>query len=151
MKEGDFTMVFGFPGRTTQYLHSAAVEQIVKVNDPAKIAIRDKALGVIDGFMRRDEQIKIQYAAKYASISNSWKKWQGEVLGLTSTNAVAKKKAYEAEFQKRVNANPAFKEQYATLLGDLEAAYLELNKYGLARDYYKPYRLWFFPASCLIR
>ncbi len=136
MKEGDFTMVFGFPGRTTQYLHSAAVEQIVKVNDPAKIAIRDKALGVIDGFMRRDEQIKIQYAAKYASISNSWKKWQGEVLGLTSTNAVAKKKAYAAEFQKRVNANPAFKEQYATLLGDLEAAYLELNKYGLARDYY---------------
>ena len=136
MKEGDFTMVFGFPGRTTQYLHSAAVEQIVKVNDPAKIAIRDKALGVIDGFMRRDEQIKIQYAAKYASISNSWKKWQGEVLGLTSTNAVAKKKAYEAEFQKRVNANPAFKEQYATLLGDLEAAYQELNKYGLARDYY---------------
>ena len=136
MKEGDFTLVFGFPGRTTQYLHSAAVEQIVQVNDPAKIAIRDKALGVIDGFMRRDEQIKIQYAAKYASISNSWKKWQGEVLGLTSTNAVAKKKANEAEFQKRVNANPAFKEQYGTLLGDLEAAYQELNKYGLARDYY---------------
>lgn len=136
MKEGDFTMVFGFPGRTTQYLHSAAVEQIVQVNDPAKIAIRDKALGVIDGFMRRDEQIKIQYAAKYASISNSWKKWQGEVLGLTSTNAVAKKKAYEAEFQKRVEANPAFKEQYGTLLGDLESAYQDLKKYGLARDYY---------------
>lgn len=136
MKEGDFTMVFGFPGRTTQYLHSAAVEQIVKVNDPAKIEIRDKALAVLDGFMRRDEQIKIQYAAKYASISNAWKKWQGEVLGLTSTNAVAKKKSYEAEFQKRVNANPIFKEQYGNLLTDLENAYQELNKYGLARDYF---------------
>lgn len=136
MKEGDFTMVFGFPGRTTQYLHSAAVEQIVKVNDPVKIAIRDKALGVIDGFMRRDEQIKIQYAAKYAGISNSWKKWQGEVLGLTSTNAVAKKKAYEAEFQKRVNADPVLKEQYGTLLGAIESAYSELNKYGLARDFF---------------
>lgn len=136
MKEGDFTMVFGFPGRTTQYLHSAAVEQIVKVNDPAKIAIRDKALGVLDGFMRRDEQIKIQYAAKYASISNAWKKWQGEVLGLTSTNAVAKKKSYEAEFQKRVNANPLFKEPYGNLLSELENAYQELNKYGLARDYF---------------
>lgn len=135
MKEGNFTLVFGFPGRTTQYLHSAAVEQIVQVNDPAKIAIRDKALGVIDGFMRRDEQIKIQYAAKYASISNSWKKWQGEV-NCSITNAVAKKKADEAEFQERVNANPAFKEQYGTLLGDLESAYQELNKYGLARDYY---------------
>src|SRR5690606_21984641 len=84
----DFTMVFGFPGRTMEYLHSSAVQQTVEVNDPAKIAIRDKALAVIDGFMRKDEAIKIQYAAKYATISNAWKKWQGEILGLTRTNAV---------------------------------------------------------------
>ena len=112
-----------FPGRTTEYLHSAAVEQIMKVNDPAKIAIRDKALTVIDGFMRKDEQIKIQYAAKYAGIQNAYKKWQGEVLGLTRTNAVGKKKMYEAEFQKRVNANPQWKAQYGNLLNELEAAY----------------------------
>ncbi len=134
--EGDFTMVFGFPGRTTQYLQSAAVEQIMTVNDPAKIAIREKALAVIDGYMRKDEQIKIQYAAKYAGIQNSYKKWQGEVLGLTSTNALGKKKAYEAEFQKRVNANPQWKTQYGSLLGDLEAAYAEIKPYGYARDYY---------------
>ncbi|MBL7723396.1 MAG: S46 family peptidase [Chitinophagaceae bacterium] len=136
VNEGDFTMVFGFPGRTNQYLHSAAVQQVMEVNDPAKIAIRDKALAVIDGFMRKDEQIKIQYAAKYASISNSWKKWQGEVLGLTSTNAVGKKKTYETEFQKRVNASPALKEKYGNLLADLEAAYTELKPFGYARDYY---------------
>src|SRR5690606_9634574 len=87
--EKDFTMVFGFPGRTMEYLHPAAVEQIVEVNDPAKIAIRDKALAVLDGFMRRDEQIKIQYASKWAGISNAWKKWQGEVLGLKRTNGVS--------------------------------------------------------------
>src|SRR5690242_4633649 len=52
--ENDFTMIFGFPGRTTEYLHSSAVEQIMTVNDPAKIAIRDKALNVIDGYMRKD-------------------------------------------------------------------------------------------------
>lgn len=136
MSEGDFTMVFGFPGKTNQYLHSAAVEQIMTVNDPAKIAIREKALGVIDGYMRKDEQIKIQYAAKYASIQNSYKKWQGEVLGLTSTNAVAKKKAYEAEFSKRVNASPALKEKYGTVLNDLSNAYAEIKPYGYARDYY---------------
>jgi hypothetical protein len=136
VKEGDFTMIFGFPGRTTQYLQSAAVEQIMNVNDPAKIAIREKALGVIDGFMRKDEQIKIQYASKYAGIQNSYKKWQGEVLGLTTTNALAKKKAYEAEFQKRVNANPAWKTQYGTLLGDLESLYNQFKPYGFARDYY---------------
>ena len=134
--ENDFTMVFGFPGRTTEYLHSAAVEQIVKINDPAKIAIRDKALSVIDGFMRKDEQIKIQYAAKYAGISNAWKKWQGEILGLTRTNAVDKKKKYEAEFEKRVKDNPQWKIQYGTILNDLQAAYSEIKQYGLARDYF---------------
>lgn len=134
--ENDFTMVFGFPGTTTQYLPSPAVEQIMTVNDPAKIAIRDKALMVIDGYMRKDESIKIQYASKYARIQNSHKKWQGEVLGLSSTNAVGKKKAYEAEFQKRVNANPAWKNSYGTLLSDLEVLYAELKPYGYARDYY---------------
>ena len=108
----------------------------MKVNDPAKIAIREKALAIIDGFMRKDEQIKIQYAAKYATMRNSWKKWQGEVLGLTRTNAVEKKKSYETEFQKRVNANPLWKSQYGNLLSDLQAAYNELKPYGLARDYY---------------
>lgn len=136
VKEGDFTMVFGFPGRTTEYLHSVAVKQIMEVNDPAKISIRTKALAVLDVFMRKDEQIKIQYAAKYASISNAWKKWQGEVLGLTRTNAVDKKKMYEAEFQKRVLANPQWKAQYGNLLNDLEAAYNEFKPFSLARDYY---------------
>ena len=55
----------------------------------------------MDSFMRKDEQIKIQYAAKYAGISNAWKKWQGEVLGLTRTNAVEKKKKYEADISNK--------------------------------------------------
>jgi hypothetical protein len=134
--ENDFTMVFGFPGRTTEYLHSSAVQQVMEVNDPAKIAIRDKALAIIDGFMRKDEQIKIQYAAKYANISNAWKKWQGEVLGLTRSGAVEKKLVYEAEFQKRVNANPAWKTQYGTLLADLKKMYDELKPLGYTRDYF---------------
>jgi Peptidase S46 len=134
--EGDFTMVFGFPGRTNEYLHSSAVEQIMKVNDPAKIAIREKALNVIDGFMRKEEQIKIQYASKYAGIQNSYKKWQGEVLGLTKTDAVGKKKKYEAEFQKRVDANPQWKTEYGNLLNELVLAYEEIKSYGLARDYF---------------
>lgn len=136
VKQGDFTMVFGFPGRTTEYLPASAVEQIVTINDPAKIAIREQALNVIDAFMRKDEQIKIQYDSKYAGIQNAYKKWQGEVLGLTRTNGVAKKQAYEAEFQKRVNANPQWKTNYGNLLQELNSAYAEIKPYGYARDYY---------------
>ncbi len=134
--ENDFTMVFGFPGRTTEYLYSGAVEQIRSINDPAKIAIRDKALSIIDGFMRKDESIKIKYAAKYAGIQNAYKKWQGEVLGLTRTDGVGKKKLQEAEFQKTVDANPAFKEKYGMLLNELQVAYNKTSSLGLARDYY---------------
>ncbi|MEQ1554346.1 MAG: S46 family peptidase [Ferruginibacter sp.] len=135
--ENDFTMVFGFPGRTTEYLYSAAVEQIKTINDPAKIAIRDRALNIIDGFMRKDEGIKIQYAAKYASIQNAYKKWQGEVLGLTKTDGVGRKKMQELEFQKRVDANTSLKEKYGNLLQTLETGYSEIKSLGLARDYYQ--------------
>ncbi|HET6768293.1 MAG TPA: S46 family peptidase, partial [Chitinophagaceae bacterium] len=136
VKAGDFTMVFGFPGRTMEYLPGSAVEQIMTVNDPAKISIREKALTIIDEFMRKDEQIRIQYASKYAGIQNAYKKWQGEVLGLTRTDALGKKKAYEAEFQKRILANPQWKARYGTVLQDLNSGYAEIKPYGYARDYY---------------
>ena len=135
VKEGDFTMVFGFPGNTKEYLTAAAVKQIMTVNDPAKIEIRAKALRVLNGFMRSDEHIKIQYAAKYAGIENSYKKWQGEVLGLTSTKAVQKKLDYENIFTQRINANPGWKTNYGNLLTDLSKAYNDIQPYSYARDY----------------
>ena len=129
-------MVFGFPGRTMEYLPAIAVEQIRTVNDPAKIAIRDKVLLIIDGYMRKDEALKIKYAAKYASIQNAYKKWQGEVLGLTKTNAFLKKKNYENIFQQRVNANAGLKQQYGNVLQNLAEAYKNMEPFGLGRDYY---------------
>ncbi len=137
VKEGDFTMVFGFPGTTNEYLHSSAIEQIVRLSDPAKIAIRTKALGILDGFMRKDEGIKIQYAHKYANvIANHWKKWQGEVLGLTKTNAVAKRQELESSFEKIVLSRPEYNLAYVDLLKNLKQAYADIEPFGYARDYY---------------
>lgn len=135
VKENDFTMVFGYPGRTTEYLPAVAVEQIVNVLDPAKIEIRDAALKVQDGFMRKDQQIKIQYAAKYASVANYWKKWIGEVQGLKKSNAVAIKRDYEQKFTQW--ANTAGKQaEYGNLLPEFEKNYKEIEPYALARDYF---------------
>lgn len=135
IKEDDFTLVFGYPGRTTEYLPAAAVEQIVNVLDPAKIEIRDAALKVQDGFMRKDQAIKIQYAAKYASTANYWKKWIGEVQGLKKTNAVAKKRAYEQQFTQWVN-KAGKQAEYGSLLADFEKYYKEIEPYALAYDYF---------------
>lgn len=135
VKEGDFTMVLGYPGRTTEYLPSVAVAQIVNDLDPAKIEVRDRALKVVDGFMRKDNAIKIQYAAKYASIANYWKKWQGEVLGLKKSDAVKKKQQQEAAFTQRL-AEKGKQAEYGNLLPDLAKNYAEFAPYALARDYF---------------
>lgn len=134
--KNDFTMVFGFPGRTQEYLHSAAVAQTLNVLNPAKIEIRTKTLKIWDSYMRSNEQTKIQYAAKYASMSNAWKKWMGENLGLTKTNAIDKKKNYEAAFTKRINGNSILNEKYGNVLSELEKTYASIEQYALARDLY---------------
>lgn len=136
IKENDFTMVFGFPGKTNEYLPSEAVRQIAEVNDPAKIYVRDKALAVLNKYMRTDKAIKIQYAAKYAGIANAWKKWQGEVLGLTKTNAVRKKMEYEQMYNAKLKENKALYDQYNGILEKLIQNYKSFEAYGLARDYY---------------
>ena len=67
-------MVFGFPGRTNEYLPAVAVEQITQKVNPSNIAIREAALKVIDANMKADDKIRIQYASKQARIANAWKK-----------------------------------------------------------------------------
>ncbi|MEN9964315.1 MAG: hypothetical protein RL582_1410 [Bacteroidota bacterium] len=136
MKEGDFTMVMGFPGRTNEYLSAAAVKQILAINDPAKIKIRHEVLSILGSYMRKDEKIKIQYAAKYASIENAYKKWQGEVLGLTKSNAVKKKLEAEKLFMEKVKSDKLWDSLYGTVLDDLQTAYGDIEPLLLARDYY---------------
>ena len=136
VKEGDFTMVFGFPGRTSEYLSSFAVQQVADVLDPARIAIRDRALKIQDAAMRANPEVKIQYASKYARIANYWKKWQGEVLGLKKSKAVKKKQDYEKEFGKRVAANKQWSADYGRILPDLEMLHQKIEPYAKAREIY---------------
>lgn len=135
VKENDFTMVMGYPGRTQEYLPSYAVAQIVNDLNPAKIEVRDAALKVQDGFMRKDNAIKIQYASKYASIANYWKKWIGETKGLKKSNALAIKQKFEQEFQDKV-AKAGKQAEYGNLLADFKKNYTEIAPYALSRDYY---------------
>lgn len=128
-QEGDFTFVFGFPGRTTEYLPSVAVEQIRADIDPAMIAVRTVALKELDERMRTDNATRIKYASKYARIANYWKKWQGEVEGLTKSNAVGKKQEYEKMLMAK---NPTIK----TTIDEFNTLYTAQAPYALNRAYY---------------
>ncbi|RTY84262.1 S46 family peptidase [Flavobacterium sp. LS1P28] len=133
--EDDFTLVFGYPGKTNEYLPAVAIEQIITELNPAKIEIRDKALKIADSFMRKDNAIKIQYASKYASTANYWKKWIGETQGLKKSNAVTVKRESEKTFQQKITKAGKEKE-YETVLADFDKNYTEIAPYALARDYF---------------
>ncbi|MFN5323293.1 MAG: S46 family peptidase [Bacteroidota bacterium] len=133
VQPGDFTMVYGFPGRTTQYIPSFAVKNTMEVNNPARIAIRTARLNIIDAAMRSSDKLRIQYAAKQANIANAWKKWQGEQKGLTRLNTIQSKQAYERTFQEWAIRNN--KSDYRSLLDAMRKNYEELAPFSKAIDY----------------
>ncbi|MEJ8801808.1 S46 family peptidase [Pontibacter sp. H249] len=135
VKENDFTMVFGFPGRTNEYLTSQAVEEIYAVSNPHKINIRETKLNILDKDMKASDAVRIQYAAKYASIANAWKKWIGESRGIRKANAIENKKQLEKQFASWVAADANRKAKYGNVLADFEKNYKALDGITLSRDY----------------
>jgi hypothetical protein len=135
VQENDFTMVYGFPGRTQEYISSYAVETLVTVTNPNRIKARDERLRIIGDAMRSSEALHLKYADKQSSISNGWKKMRGESKGLKESNAVQLKRNYEVGFQKWANNNAA-NSQYKTLLSDFNRLYQQAIPYLYANDFY---------------
>jgi hypothetical protein len=133
IKENDFTMVMGYPGRTQEYLPSFAVEQIMNSLNPAKIEVRDATLKIQERFMRKDQATKIMYASKNSSIANAWKKWIGETKGLKKSNAVGEKQKFEAALTEKIH-KAGKQAEYGMLLADFEKNYAAIRDYALARD-----------------
>ncbi|MGR7813023.1 S46 family peptidase [Lacinutrix undariae] len=126
VSENDFTMVFGFPGTTDEYLPAVAIEQIVSKINPSNIAIREAALKVIDASMKADDEIRIKYASKQAGIANAWKKWIGQNLGIEKSGAIAIKREFESEFETQLKAQN-LEAVYGDILPELERLYNEIE------------------------
>ncbi|MCB9233763.1 MAG: S46 family peptidase [Bacteroidia bacterium] len=134
-QKGDFTMVFGFPGRTEEYLSSYAVKHIYSVSNPAKIKIRERRLEIMRGEMAKSDAVRIQYAAKYAQISNYHKKWIGENRGLKKLDAINRKREIESRFSKWIAENPDRNEKYGGILPRFKEIYDDLDALSISRDY----------------
>lgn len=131
----DFTMVFGYPGTTTEYLTSYALKLMTETDNPHKIKIRTKKLDLMRADMDASPLVRIQYSAKYAGVANSWKRWQGEIKGLRRLNAIEKKQELEKRFEEWANSNADLKKKYAGILGKMKTLYAEITPVSLARDY----------------
>ena len=131
VKEGDFTFIYGFPGRTQEYIHSEAVKYIENLGDPHKIALRTIRLDIMSKHQAQSQKVRIQYSSKHAGVANAWKKWQGEVKGLKKNKTVAVKQAYEQAFDKW-----AANGEFHGVIGRLDSLYKVLEPYAFAYDYY---------------
>lgn len=132
VREGDFTMVYGFPGRTQEYLPSQAVEITTNDLNPLRIEMRTASLNVLHAAMASNDALRIKYSSKSAGIANAWKKWQGEMIGLKRMNAIDKKKAFETEFIQLAKNDPA----YANLLNDFQSLYQQYKPTAILLEYY---------------
>ncbi|WP_370213973.1 S46 family peptidase [Mesoflavibacter profundi] len=132
IEEDDFTMVFGFPGRTNEYLPAVAIQHITQEYNPSNIAIREAALKVIDANMKANDEVRIKYASKQARIANAWKKWIGENLGIEKSNAIAERRAFEAEFTKALK-DKNLESKYGNILPEFEQLYKDFAAINIKR------------------
>ena len=129
--EGDFTLVYGYPGRTSEYVTSQAVDYIANVSNPKKIKLRTIRLDIMESQMDRSDAVRIQYSSKNADVANSWKKWQGEMKGILKMNTVANKRNYEKEFAEWAKGKP----EYDGITGRFADLYSQAEELSLVRDY----------------
>ncbi len=129
VKEDDFTYIFGFPGRTQEYLPSDAIEMITQVQNPIRIELRRQKLDIYESFLSQDQKVRIQYSAKDAGLSNSWKKWIGESKGINKLDGIEQKQAFEGNFQKWVSSNPDQIKKYGGLMAEFDRSFAKLSDY----------------------
>ena len=131
VQEGDFTFVYGCPGSTQEYVLSDQVRYVAEQSDPAKIALRTQRLDIQKKYMSASQAVRIQYSSKNASVSNAWKKWQGEEKGIRRMHTVASKQAFERRFDEWAKGT-----RYEGITNELHDLYARRNPTYLAYEYY---------------
>ncbi|HOK25971.1 MAG TPA: S46 family peptidase [Bacteroidales bacterium] len=135
VKEGDFTMVFGYPGSTSQYVPSFHIDMVKNYLNPKMIEIRTKKIDIMEAAMASDPLVRIQYSAKKSGIANSWKRWIGENQGLEKMNVIARKQEYEKRFTEWVNKDKSRVERYGNILPRYRELYEKFREYYFVNNY----------------
>ena len=125
-KENDFTMILGYPGRTSRYITSDEVESNYKYVNPSIVKIREKKLQIMDKNMKADDNVRIKYASQYASTANYWKFYIGQNKGIEDLNVIDEKRQAEKEFLSWAN-NLNNSNEYKSALENVRKAIKELS------------------------
>lgn len=131
LEEGDYTMVYGFPGRTNRYEVSQGIELATSKINPAIVALRDVRLTSWKEQMDKSDSTRLLMSSQYARISNYWKYFIGQTEQLKRLKVYEEKKQTEATFATWAKGKP----EYETILSNYEKAYANYNQYALHATY----------------
>ena len=131
VKEGDYAMIYGYPGSTNRYETSYGVKQKIDINNPTLVKLRDMRLKYMFAEMKKDPATKLQLASSYASIANYWKFFDGESKELIKYDVYGQKKMAEEKFAAWAKGKP----EYENIFTDWEKAYDDWRPYSKNRVY----------------
>ncbi|MBE8727693.1 S46 family peptidase [Flavobacterium hungaricum] len=126
VKENDFAMILGYPGRTNRWMPAGGIEQNINYSYPAWVEGAKTGMDQMKKYMDKDATVRLQYASKYASTANYWKNRQGMIDALTKAGTVDAKAAQEDKFYEWAS-KPANKEKYENVIPTINDYYRETN------------------------
>ena len=127
VKENDYAMILGYPGRTNRWMPASGIEQNVKFAYPAWVEGAKTGMDGMKKYMDQSEAINLMYASKYASTANYWKNRQGMIDALTKFGTAKTKAAQEKKFNAWAN-KPANKAKYGTAVDNINKFYALTNE-----------------------
>jgi Peptidase S46 len=131
LKDGDFSMIWGYPGSTNRYESSYGVQLATDINNPTLVKLRDVRLKYMFEEMKKDPAVKLQLASSYAGIANYWKFFDGETKQLLKYDVFGQKQKTEEKF----NAWAKGKTEYQNIFSDWKKAYEAWRPYAKHRQY----------------
>ena len=131
LKDGDFAMIWGYPGGTNRYESSYGVQLAIDINNPTLVKLRDARLKYMFEEMKKNAATKLQLSSSYAGIANYWKFFDGETKQLLKYDVVGQKKLFEQKFNAWANGKP----EYESIFANWEKAYEAWRPYAKHRQY----------------
>lgn len=148
VKEGDFTMIMGYPASTERYLTSYEVAAKKETEAPLMIDLIGRRMKAMKEEMDKDEAVRIQLASEYASLANTHKYYQGQLRGLNTFDFLQQVQAKEKELQEWIETDTDRKQKYGFALSrisdavnaskTLDADNLNFNLAGFAPKFIGP-------------
>lgn len=130
--DGDYAMIFGYPGGTNRYESSYGVKLSTDINNPTLVKLRDMRLKYMFEEMKKDPAIKLQLASEYASVANYWKFYDGETKQLLKYDIYGQKKKTEDAFTAWASGKP----KYQNVMSEFAKAYDAWRPYAMHRQYF---------------